>query len=245
MGFARGWVHPGGFIHILALHPRAQAGEAPATVPILHCQPQPPSSSGPRAAPSPAGREGEKAEFGTSRNSTTASPRWKPKARALRPCLNPILGGACCGLRQAALQPAKTPEKSTQNAGSGGEKKSRSQGRFLNNGSNSKAKKLASILCKSLHVDTDFHTSILFHKIIYIYMYVFIYTHTNTFIICVYIYNFFSLRSPFFKFSPFAITKARDRNTSWALPVQKHSHQTDFLCHAGRVIPPELYSLGI
>lgn len=87
-------------------------------------------------------------------------------------------------------------------------------------------KELARILCKSSHVDTDFHTSILFREIIYLCIYT--HTHKDIYYMCVWVGVFFP-SDPLFIFSPFAITKGRDRNTSWVVPVQKHSHQTDCL----------------
>lgn len=67
-------------------------------------------------------------------------------------------------------------------------KNSKSQEWFLTSWLNSKVKKLASILCKSSHVDTDFHTCILFHKIIYIYICIYIYTHKDIYYMCVYFF---------------------------------------------------------
>lgn len=47
-------------------------------------------------------------------------------------------------------------------------------------------------------------------------MCIYIHTHKDIYYMCVYVFS----SDPLFIFSPFAITKARDRNTSWVLPVQ-------------------------
>lgn len=58
-------------------------------------------------------------------------------------------------------------------------------------------------------------------------MYIYIYTLKDIYYyMCVYMYFFPQIL--FLYFHLFAVTKARDRNTSWVLPVQKHLHRTDF-----------------